>query len=82
MYRMPTRTTENGVMVFVLMEFECADARNGLLKRHFLRIALNRGCIPHNVTRTILKTKNALREAMVGSVGFECMYDRMVLEAY
>ena len=54
----------------------------GSLKRRFLRTVLNRGCSPHNVTKTILKTKNALREAMVASVGFESMYDRMVLQAY
>ena len=43
---------------------------------------LNRGCNPHSVTRTTLKIKNALREAMVASKGFEPMCDRMVLGAY
>ena len=45
-------------------------------------VVLNRGCNPHTDTRTTLKIKNALREAVVASKSSEPLCGRMELGAY
>ena len=43
---------------------------------------LTYGFNPDTVTRTTLKIKNVLREAMIMSKGFAPLFDRMKLGAY
>ena len=57
------------------MHTECSSVKG---MQSATAVVLNRGCNPHTDTRTTLKIKNALREAMVASKGFEPLCDRMV----